>query len=150
MNYKTVIFYLFLFLFSSTSLATNGMKTGNKLLPECRAAVKVMENLELTSLTMTDVIDGTACTESVRAIQDLNSMYQARLQMLLEREKSDTGIFCIDQEGISNLQVIKIIVKHLEQNPETLHYPSNFLIGTILAEKFPCKNSIWRNDAQLK
>jgi hypothetical protein len=46
---------------------------------------------------------------------------------------------CLPQRGITNDQAIRIFVKYLRDNPQTLHETGRMSLYISLAKAFPCK-----------
>lgn len=46
---------------------------------------------------------------------------------------------CLPERGITNDQAIRILVKYLRENPETLHKSGRMSLYISLGKAFPCK-----------
>jgi hypothetical protein len=50
-----------------------------------------------------------------------------------------TKVVCAPERGIVNDQAVRIFVKYLRENPETLHQSGRTSLYIALAKAFPCK-----------
>lgn len=51
----------------------------------------------------------------------------------------DGRLICYPQEGISNDQAMRIVVKWLEDHPQSLHESARMSTMIALADAFPCE-----------
>ena len=106
---------------------------GNLLLESCLKADRVKNDLNLKINepfsfglrvgTCIGLIQGTISTINVLNIAKKNNEF---------------GI-CFPEKGIHINQSVKIVIKYLKANPETLHIPHTVLIILAFKQAFPCK-----------
>ena len=97
--------------------------TGNELLDYCQNALDsdVSDDNSMTT---------GVCVGYIRAIYDQNLFEQAMY--------TRPQFFCIPQEA-SPKQVIRVVVKYLEDHPEELHRPAYWPVSIALPAAFPCE-----------
>jgi hypothetical protein len=114
-----------LILFSSNI----ALADGNDLLSWCSSALLPME--EKVKLSGADHIGIGLCLGFMQGITTANMTYHAM-----------TGkevLFCLPDEGISNEQAARIVVKYLKDHPEKLHEMEAFIAFDAFRKTFPCK-----------
>lgn len=101
---------------------------GSELLRACGAAVKQADGLKVSD---DEAIGSIWCIGYVSGFLDSLSV-----------SVSTTGgrqNVCLPQRGISNDQAVRILVKYLRENPQTLHQSGRMSLYIALARAFPCK-----------
>ena len=89
-----------------------GYADGNRLLKQCGFVVSLMDGPK-PKLSTESFGEMMFCMGFLQGITNLNLVYQVGL-------KSDAR-FCLPEEGISNGQAARIVVKFLRNYPEELH-----------------------------
>ena len=105
--------------------------TGNDLLKNCKTAVAFFDGYTSTGHSDASISDTEACASYVKGIADAGSIWQLT-------HESDAPMFCIPGDGVSGIQLVRIVVKHLEAQPESLHLPAAALTIGALRNAFPC------------
>jgi len=101
---------------------------GNALLNDCQQAIRALDNVRRASDSDMDSGMCFGMMEGVRA-----------MMMYLKDSMSDDYKACFPKGGISNAQAVRIVVKHLSDNPAILHLDGPQLTVIALHEAFPCK-----------
>jgi hypothetical protein len=113
--------------FSIISIS-NVSADGNDLLRECSKVETAKDDVTL------DFEDGLAlgqCLGMMQGITNLNTIYELALQK--------NALFCNPEQGITNGEAAKIVVKYLNNNPQKFHEPKIELAIQAFREAFPCK-----------
>jgi hypothetical protein len=100
---------------------------GNEVLKKCTPLLTSFDSGKNGDLFA--LIDGMYCTGWIAGIRDLNSLYEGLVKQPL---------FC-QQEGISNAQFIRIVLKYLREHPEKLDQPAIVLTAQAMQVALPCK-----------
>ena len=110
----------------SGALVSNGvMADGTRLLMECQAAIRVMDNLEVEG------VNAGVCIGTIQTVEEMVAM--------LGKEVPRDMAICLPPNGVTGGQAIRIVAKYLENNPKQLHFPSALLTSIALSDAFPCK-----------
>ena len=119
----TVIFALFV-CFAISGKAKAQM-TGQQMQEKCK---------ELIVDKPAPSFDGGFCAGFISAAIDDESMWRAS-----DKEQKQTHIlsFCIPQNG-TNGQYLQVFLKYLDEHPEELHKPANFILHEAFSKAFPC------------
>ena len=102
---------------------------GARFLRACGAAVKhqdgvtVSEQESLESLWCIGYVQG--FVDSISVMQSLSS--------------GNRQTVCLPQRGVANDQAVRIFVKYLRDNPQTLHESGRASLYIALAKAFPCR-----------
>jgi hypothetical protein len=104
---------------------------GNQLLKQCGSAISFMDD-EAKKNTLANEFGIPFCLGFVQGITNTNLLYQ-HLNM--------KTLFCLPENGISNGQAVRIVVKHLRDHPEVLHHEAAMLAISAFREAFPCKEA---------
>ena len=97
------------------------MEDGNQLLRECRYFVT--EDVA----TISNFGSAMRCGGLVKGVWQTGQVYSTL-----------TGGNLCTPDGATTSQMIRVVVKFLEENPERLHRPEVFLVTMALADAFPC------------
>jgi hypothetical protein len=116
---------LLLSFYSSTSDAD-----GNELISWCNTYVDMLGNNN-RSFTNTEYIQAGMCHGIAQGIRDMNTIHSAL-------KKTEKEFFCIP-ENVQTGQLVKVIIKHLNDNPAKLHDRDSSLIFFAYKNSFPCK-----------
>ena len=108
---------------ASGSATAAPVATGNELLQWCK---NVLSNNEAESTSYT----AGYCTAVVITVGDLVKSINRDLGPKLQ--------ICVPS-GVSNGQMVRILVKYLEANPEKLHINATTLTILATQQAFPCK-----------
>lgn len=100
------------------------MADGNDLLAECSEAIRFQETRIIRDPSASSYCNG-------QVIGVMNTMYL--LDEFLPKEVKT----CLPPELLTK-QAVRIVVKHLKDNPTTLHLPSTHLILGALHSAYPC------------
>jgi ribosomal protein S15P/S13E len=74
-----------------------------------------------------------SCIEYITGLTTMNLLYSSD-----EFKKKDNKYFSRPQ-GVTNSQAVRVVLKHLKNNPEDLHESRTFLVVVALREAFSCK-----------
>jgi hypothetical protein len=117
-----IIRFLFLFLFSTSVFGDSYINTGSILLERCNEAMNMIKG------EMSLTIEGAYCIAYIDGFLDADKLYVG-----LNEELYNSNLnwkLCIPP-SVTIEQVIRIVVKFLEENPEQLHESYDLL--TMLA-----------------
>lgn len=103
------------------------LKDGNALLMVCAAFVAI-EDRGYKNISNDDLLRGMACTSYLRG-------FRGGLQ--LDAKNQSGWAHCAPDEAPAG-QMVRVIVKWLQSNPQLLHLPSPVLIGLSMQKAFPC------------
>lgn len=101
---------------------------GVRLINDCQAAVRVLDNAKTTNKP----------EEAVAATQC--SYFAWGVYLAQRRSISTTDgkrLFCAPANAKQE-QVVRVLAKWLEGHPELLHQPADKLVGSALRDTFPC------------
>ncbi|MBA6292338.1 hypothetical protein H4J58_04065 [Colwellia sp. MB3u-70] len=114
----------------STPFFSQAEAGGNELLERCQLAVDIFDGKELKEGS-----DWKAhsCVAYITGLTTMNSLYSSD-----EFKKKDNKYFCRPQ-GVTNSQAVRVVLKHLKNNPKDLHESRTFLAVLALREAFSCK-----------
>lgn len=106
--------------------AQSAMADGNKLLKECREGIAY--------------IDGGHEPESLFGVGQCIGVIQGTLDTLdlTHALLNSPKLVCLPNGGLETLQIMKIVVKYLNEHPDRLHLNESGLISTALLVSFPC------------
>jgi hypothetical protein len=106
-----------------------GQMDGNFILQDCGNIVKQQDGgAELDTLAMTK---GLFCVGYVAGLNDA-----FRMAPTLSRSQP---FYCPPERGISNDQVVRIVVKYLRDNPAQIHESARGSVLIALSRAFPCR-----------
>jgi Rap1a immunity proteins len=101
---------------------------GKKLLDQCTQVVKT-EPLDKTS----EAFDAGYCLGVMQGITSISQL------LFFEMEKNGVPkLFCLPKQGFSHEQMVRVVLKYLNDHPEHLHIYAIALITRALVEAFPC------------
>jgi hypothetical protein len=100
---------------------------GTTLLHQCQAAIKLSENQNRT-YNGQEAADGTYCRGYVNGIVD--SMVGVSVQMQTS--------YCIPRSGDNQEQFVRIVLKYLQDHPESLNLPAVIPAANAIIGAFPC------------
>lgn len=106
--------------------ASRGMD-GNKMLEDCQPLFDDSLNPQGRK-----ALDAAYCAGYVDGVLETHGMWKA-----VEGKTSQAAHYCMPAE-VPNGQVLKIIKKWLDENPERLHWSGEVIIHKALMQAFPC------------
>ena len=101
---------------------------GAHFLRSCGAAVKEQDGLKVSDQ---EAIESLWCIGYVSGFLDSMSITQS--------SAGGRKVICLPQQGITNEQAIRIFVKYLRDNPQTLHETGRMSLFIALGKAFPCR-----------
>jgi hypothetical protein len=108
----------------------HAQNTGNELLQNCQAALSMPGTPEGHSqMVEAERMKGMNCFGYVRGVWDTFSLYEAA---------GYPPLACIPQEATVG-ELVRVIVKYLNDHPNQLHEPDNVSLFKALKEAYPCK-----------
>ena len=108
---------------------------GNMLLSRCKIHIKGMDNGP-RSLSQDEQVLAAYCIGYVTGVFDDHFW----LQLSDTSPLDPTKYYCIPS-GVSFNQMVRAVVKWLEDHPARLHEPAVLLIITSFKENFPCRQT---------
>lgn len=100
----------------------------NHLLDSCRQLERYMN-------------DNKATTEHYKATYCLGLVEGARTAMLLLESQDDRKPSACIPMSVSNAQVVRVVLKYLDANPENLHHDATASVLLSLISAYPCTES---------
>jgi len=108
---------------------------GNKLLAGCTSVVRYMDGGSKDLPSDADSIDFSFCLGMMEGVT--HTILNAKL--LSDRDGGKNYLqTCLPENGISNGQAARIVVRYLRQNPEKLHLPRSMLALFAFKNAYPC------------
>jgi hypothetical protein len=106
--------------------AQSATADGNKLLKECSEGVAY--------------VDGGKEPDSLFGVGQCMGVIQGTLDTLelTHALLNSSKIVCLPSGGLETLQIMKVVVKYLNEHPDRLHLNESGLISTALMVSFPC------------
>lgn len=101
-----------------------GITTGNEFLRYCKPALE-------RNTPFKDSVNSIYCLGFVSGYLD-----GYRIGLV---PKGNRPLFCLPKDGVENGQAIRIVIKYLENNPETLHESVRITMAIALGKAFPCR-----------
>lgn len=111
---------------SPAHAASKQLSDGNALLDACSAAIALSEERDIG---VKRTLVAFHCLGYIDGLLDAHAIYRAL---------TDARLICLPENGIRSGQAVRIVVHHLEENPETLHQSGRILAYVALATAFPC------------
>ena len=101
---------------------------GSELLRACGAAQKQSDGIKISD---EEAIGSIYCIGYISGFLD---------SLALSSAASGGGQkICLPQRGITNDQAVRVLVKFLRENPQTLHESGRMSLYIALARTFPCR-----------
>ena len=116
------VFLITLFLLCSS----HSLADGNSFLSNCKLALKVIDG----ELTNGQLVGAGLCMGKIQGMRNMNSFYEFQL------DKKNV-YFCVPQKAKTS-QLIRVVVKYLEERPASLHEDEFGLIFSTLTNAYPC------------
>jgi hypothetical protein len=115
----------------------DNVRTGNGLLHSCAPSVRFFDGG--SQLTDDERNSGYVCAGYLTGFED---GFTSGVEIMKEKSRytgSSRSLFCIPPNNVPLKQVLRIVVKWLQDHPEDLHLPSDWLVTAALVNAFPCK-----------
>jgi Rap1a immunity proteins len=106
---------------------------GNKLLDSCEDVVKVMDNPGYKS----DSSKFYFCLGYIQGFGAAMETHRTITSATFTEYKSKDFLGILFPNGVTNLQIARVIVKWLQDNPTKLHEDADMLMFVILRDAFP-------------
>jgi hypothetical protein len=106
--------------------------SGNNFLSECSA----LDRANDSNLTNVEMAKNMQCLSYVEGLID-GAFYESVRTLADGKLKVDSLPFC-RPEGVSNLQLIRVALKYVRDNPEKAHLTTAVLVFEALKIAFPC------------
>jgi len=100
---------------------------GNKLLSDCKP---VTMGGSIAKDNYKVIVDGGFCLGYITGVNSTSEAILTHFKFPL--------LYCLPK-GIDNIQLVRVIVKYLENHPEELPNKSTLLVLAALKEAFPCE-----------
>lgn len=133
-NYLINIVFILL-LFPSLAVANNMIRDGNQLLSICKPFVMYLDSHDSSNVS---VPDSAQCASFINGFREGTDLYRIIYNLREVEIDPEYWSFCIP-ERVTNNQLIRVIVKYLEDNPSELHTQRSFIIADALHSAFPCE-----------
>jgi len=104
---------------------------GNDLLRKCNNVIKIYEDgVEESEITKIMFAEASFCNGMMQGIT--NTI------IFLDAFQVNQSLVCLPENGISNGQAAKVVIKYLKEHPEQLHVADSGLAFLALMDAFPC------------
>ncbi|HKV79546.1 MAG TPA: Rap1a/Tai family immunity protein [Candidatus Sulfotelmatobacter sp.] len=123
------LFLVFSFMLSLPCSASTAAMDGNDMLEKCK--IFFIEGFTPTSEA--EKLDAGYCAGYFDGVLDSEAMWKG-----VEGNSSKSSHYCKPKEATKG-QVLKIVKKWLDDNPDKLHLRADLIIHRALTEVFPCK-----------
>lgn len=108
-------------------------RSGNDFLAECSALAKD------SGLTNIEMAKNMTCFSYIQGLID-GATYEIASTQAENKKQVLTLPFC-RPEGVGNMQLLRVALKYVRDNPEKAHFPTVVLIFTALKNAFPCSTA---------
>lgn len=98
---------------------------GNELLTQCQSYIKLIDDEKNYSS-----VNAGACGGFVQGVDSTVQFYS---EVLKKDEK-----YCTP-DGVTNTQIVRVVVKFLKDNPQILNKNKTSLVWMALMDAYPCK-----------
>jgi hypothetical protein len=129
-----------LLIFSVTPCGARNLSAvdGNVLLAKCHAAEKMTD--VSPKLSNEEWAAGFYCLGFVQGVMDADGIWQAGVSKGLGSKTTGIVPYCVPND-VSWPQIIRVLVKWLEENPDKLNSPGYDVIYWAMSKNFPCAKS---------
>ena len=104
---------------------------GNDLLQKCNNVIKIYEDgMEESETTENMLADASFCSGMMQGMTNTIIFFDAF--------RVTQNVVCLPENGISNGQAAKVVIKYLKAHPEQLHVADSGLAFLALMDAFPC------------
>jgi hypothetical protein len=128
---RTIIIAAVLALVVAEQAPAQDASSGNHILPGCRAFLDVNTGLKPSASAFT-------AGQCVGTIDGLIQAAQA--QLLRERGATEVVVAFCAPDGVTMGQMVRVVVKYVDQHPELMHIAFSTLALSALAQAWPCKH----------
>ena len=105
---------------------------GNDLLQKCSNVIKIYEDgMEESETTENMLADASFCSGMMQGMTNTIIFF--------DTFQVTQSIVCLPEDGISNGQAAKVVIKYLKEHPEQLHVADSGLAFLAMMDAFPCK-----------
>ena len=105
---------------------------GNDLLQKCNNVIKIYEDgMEESETTENMLADASFCSGMMQGMTNTIIFF--------DTFQVTQSIVCLPEDGISNGQAAKVVIKYLKEHPEQLHVADSGLAFLAMMDAFPCK-----------
>jgi hypothetical protein len=104
---------------------------GNDLLQKCNNVIRIFEEGTIEP-TENMLADSSFCSGMMQGMTNTIIFFDAF--------QVTQNIVCLPENGISNGQAAKVVIKYLQEHPEQLHVADSGLAFLALMDAFPCKD----------
>jgi len=105
---------------------------GNSLLDKCSAAITFMNSNQMENIRET--FKTGLCLGFMQGIIQTSLIHQWNYRIT----QKHPVMFCLPEDGITNGQATRIIIKYLKNHSEKLHKPAIHLSHSAFIAAFPC------------
>ena len=128
MKQLLVVLSVVLLLNQAGTAQASSINDGNDLARACATRIKILSNADRTDEEFFGLMVTMGLVQGI-----------IRYHLLLDADnKTYTPYFCLPA-GITELQSLKVMCKHLDEHPEQLHFSATNLFVLSLTKAFPCK-----------
>lgn len=92
-----------------------------------------------------DLADDFAMFDMMACLEYVNGIIDATV---LHRAVTGTSLFCPPAEGMRREQQMRIVVKHISDNPENMHQSKRSLVVAAMSKAFPCRPTAPENSGR--
>ena len=105
---------------------------GNDLLRKCNNVTRIFEDgIKESETTGNMLADASFCSGMMQGMTNTIIFF--------DTFQVNQSIVCLPEDGISNGQAAKVVIKYLKEHPEQLHVVDSGLAFLALMDAFPCK-----------
>lgn len=126
------VFALTILFLSPYAFASTAQIDGNDLIQKCHYFFTEDGSRATTDL---EKLDEGFCAGYLSGVTDVEHMWKS-----VEGKSSKASHYC-EPEEVTNGQILRILKKWLDDNPNKLHERADLIIHLALLEAFPCKVS---------
>lgn len=134
MNTRSIILALFLCsALSQTVQATDG----NTLLSQCQRAMQ-LHGKGLNVKNAPEVIDAGVCIGKVIGVFSNMLLIETTKEMHVVVKGKEFPLVCYSNDSLNQEQLVRVLVKYLEEHSEDLHLHESALMWNAFMESYPC------------
>jgi hypothetical protein len=99
---------------------------GNEFLANCKVTLEMIDDKQ----TSGSAFSAGSCMGTIQGMRYMNSLYEPELS-------KEEAFFCIPEKAQAG-QLIRVVVKYLQENPSKLHQHEALLITFAFSEVYSC------------